>query len=196
MHNPPVGTVCPYAGQVNPVTGGSNTIWSNLPCAGGANPPPGKLSDDAPLNYLESQGWMLCDGRYLTVAAYPELHAVLGSLYGETGSGASWSFRIPDYRGLFLRGYDAGAGTDPDAANRTAPTGGSVDNVVGSLQCDALQDHTHSYDITQPAAVSQTGQAAGTSTTSKTTSSPNSPARTATETRPKNIAVNYIIKFR
>ncbi|QND69159.1 tail fiber protein (plasmid) [Mesorhizobium loti] len=139
---------------------------------------------------------MLCDGRYLNVAAHPELYAVVGTLYGERGSGGDLEFRIPDYRGLFLRGFDAGAGMDSDADQRLDPTGNHIANVVGSLQCDAMQDHTHSYDVIQPAGISQQGNAAGTSISSKSTSSPTAPARMAVETRPKNIAVNYIIRFR
>ncbi|MFW8642884.1 phage tail protein [Rhizobium beringeri] len=42
---------------------------------------------------------MPCDGRYLRAAAYPELYAVLGGLYGERSSTADLEFRIPDYRG-------------------------------------------------------------------------------------------------
>ncbi|MGB3313954.1 MAG: phage tail protein [Albidovulum sp.] len=191
---PPVGSVCPFAGQVDPVSGARNSIWANAACAStGATP---ANPADAPLNHLESQGWMLCDGRYLIVNAYPELHAVIGSLYGDRTTGSDVEFRIPDYRGLFLRGFDAGAGMDPDAKQRWDPTGNNTANVVGSLQCDAMQEHTHNYDVTQPAAISQQGSAAGTSTTSKPTGAPNSPARTTTETRSRNVAVNYIIKFR
>ncbi|WP_095204996.1 phage tail protein [Mesorhizobium carmichaelinearum] len=139
---------------------------------------------------------MLCDGRYLSTTSYPELYATLGAIYRERSSGAHLEFRIPDYRGLFLRGFDAGAGIDPHAGQRLDPTGNHVANTVGSLQCDAMQDHTHSYDVTEPAAISQQGSAAGTSLSSKPTSSPSAPARMSAETRPKNIAVNYIIRFR
>lgn len=188
----PIGTVSPFAGQVDPVSGAQATVWSATGCPASTRVEGGKT--DSPLNHLESQGWMLCDGRSLGVASYPELHAVLGFLYGEAGSGAE--FRIPDYRGAFLRGLDAGAGIDPDAGVRWDPTGNNTANVVGSLQCDALQDHTHLYDITSPAAVSQSGQAAGTNPTKKQTEGLAAPARFSTETRPRNIAVNYIIKFR
>ncbi|NBV15060.1 phage tail protein [Janthinobacterium sp.] len=54
---------------------------------------------------LESQGWMECDGRMLASHLYPELFVVLGYLYG----GADGQFGLPDYRGAFLRGEDAGA---------------------------------------------------------------------------------------
>lgn len=192
---PPIGTVCPFAGQVDPVSGSQNTIWTSRACASTGVAMPGGQAD-SPLNHMESQGWMLCDGRPLNAQSYPELYAVLGSLYGKIGSGAQLEFIIPNYRGLFLRGLDAGAGMDPDADTRQDPTGNNDANVVGSIQCDALQDHTHTYDITNPAAISQAGSAAGTSVTSKPTSPPEVPARTATETRPKNVAVNYIIKFR
>ena len=47
---------------------------------------------------LESQGWMVCDGRMLAVEDYPQLYMVLGYLYG----GADGQFRLPDYRGGFL----------------------------------------------------------------------------------------------
>lgn len=190
----PIGTVCPFPGQVNPVSGNPNDIWNVSPCSTQGSTPGNPA--DAPLNYLEAQGWMLCDGRYLSASEFPELSAVVGTLYGKTGSGTDLRFRIPDYRGLFLRGFDAGSGMDPNAAERWSPTGGNTENVVGSLQCDALQDHTHKYDIVQPSGISQQGQAAGTTITSKATTSPESPALIAPETRPRNIAVNYIIRFR
>jgi microcystin-dependent protein len=190
----PVGTVCPFAGQVAPVSGARNDTWAVMPCSRHEPPKPGELAD-APLSHLEAQGWMLCDGRFLLASAYPQLFAVLGTLYGQDGSGTSLSFRIPDYRGLFMRGFDAGAGMDPDAAERSSPEGDHTENVVGSLQCDALQTHAHHYDLVQPSGISQEGQAAGTTTTSRATSAPDSPARVASETRPRNVAVNYIIKF-
>ncbi|EJC64811.1 phage tail collar family protein [Rhizobium leguminosarum bv. viciae WSM1455] len=191
---PPIGAICPFAGQVASISSSVNTIWSNTPCA--SSGVAAGTNAEAPISYVEAQGWILCDGRYLKAAAYPELYAVLGGLYGERNSTADLEFRIPDYRGLFLRGFDAGAGMDPDAKRRLDPTGNNVANVVGSLQCDALQIHSHPYEITTPSGISQQGSAAGTSISSKSTGAPESPARTALETRPKNVAVNYLIKFR
>jgi microcystin-dependent protein len=188
----PVGAVCPFAGQVYPLTGKANAVWGNTPCNGGS-PVPGQTAE-APINPIEAQGWMLCDGRALGTADYPELFAALGYLYGQAGGGSQ--FLIPDYRGLFLRGSDAGAGMDPQAADRFAPTGSGTANVVGSLQCDAFQSHTHNYDVVSLSGTSQQGTAAGVTVTSKPTSSPNPPASFGPETRPKNIAVGYIIKYR
>ncbi|WP_081881896.1 phage tail protein [Nitrosococcus oceani] len=191
----PIGTVCSFAGQVIPVSGTLNDIWKDSHCP--TTTPVKTQTLDAPIVSIEAQGWMLCDGRWLTKEQYPELFAVLGYLYGQsTNNSGQSTFRLPDYRGLFLRGFDAGAGMDPDASERMGPTGAAKQNVVGSRQCDALQDHTHPYQITNPAGVSQTGQAAGTSQVTRKTGSPNDPARSATETRPRNIAVNYIIRYR
>ena len=194
LSSPPIGSVCPYAGQVNPVTGAENPLWAHADCKPQAAQPGQEAA--SPINYLEQAGWILCDGRSLPATQYPELFAVLGTLYGEGGTETARTFNIPDYRGLFLRGTDAGAGLDPDAGARVGPNGSGTMNVVGSLQCDALQDHTHRYDITEVAAISTQGTAAGTTVSSKSTSSPEKPARLGSETRPKNITVNYIIRFR
>ena len=133
-----IGSVCGFAGQVNPVSGDANNIWKNTACAS-QNSVAAPKRDDIPTTYLEAQGWMLCDGRKLKVSAYPELFAALGYLYG----GASDDFCIPDYRGLFLRGNDAGSGMDPDAALRMAPTGSvavelrrAADLLLGHLRAD------------------------------------------------------------
>ncbi|MES2449966.1 MAG: phage tail protein [Pseudomonadota bacterium] len=113
--NLPVGSVSAYAGAIDPGQGTG----------------------------LEAWGWMLCDGRSLAAAHYPQLFATLGYLYG----GREGAFNIPDYRGAFLRGVDHGSGNDPDASSRTAPHGG-VAGGVGSTQASTFQDHGQSHDAT------------------------------------------------
>ena len=185
------GTVVAFAGQVEPVSGDANNKWSGSGCPS-ANAQSVKADDQVPLNIIESYGWMLCDGRTLNKLNYPELFSVLGYLYGGSGD----NFVLPDYRGLFLRGTDAGSGMDPDAAKRMKANGDGKSAAIGSYQCDALQTHTHTYQAVSLAAVSQSGSAAAQTTTDKATSAPDSPAKTSSETRPKNISVNYIIKYR
>lgn len=189
---PPIGSVCPYAGQVDRFNGSLNERWNGMKCK--TNKPIAGQKASSPLNHLEQSGWMLCDGRALSAASYPELYAVIGTLYGETGSGTSQDFCIPDYRGLFLRGNDAGACLDPDADTRVGPDGKGTMNVVGSLQCDAMRsDYSQLYDSYQPA----TSASNGTTTKTRTSiPSAQNTYRTPSETRPKNIAVNYIIRFR
>ncbi|MGD1715545.1 phage tail protein [Dapis sp. BLCC M172] len=153
------------------------------------------MNADIPIIYPEASGWMLCDGRYLEIDAYPELFAVIGTLYGTQGND---KFRLPDYRGLFMRGVDAGSGLDPEAAERIGPDGTGKSSGIGSLQCDALQQHQHNYNILLLSAQAQPGSVAAAQTSEmRQTTGVESPARVSLdETRPKNISVNYIIKYR
>jgi hypothetical protein len=107
------------------------------------------------------------------------------------------------------------AGRDPDVAGRTAGNaGGNTGNAVGSVQSDAMQKITGSFTtknnsgnrgLTNAAgvgAISTSGSttdfgsgAAGGYRNSISFDSANSPsARTSTESRPQNLAVEYIIK--
>lgn len=186
--DPPVGALMAFAGQL----GASN------PAA--ASPPAAAETGDHVTEPLEAWGWMLCDGRSLSIYLYPELFAALGYVYGGSGD----SFAIPDYRGAFWRGVDAGAGVDPDLSKRTALGAGAATG-VGSKQLWAVQDHEHSYLYAQTsAAPAPSGDAAGAPLGIPTLTqggpvSPKSPQLNVQvsdfETRPTNIAVNYIIKF-
>ncbi len=189
--NVPIGTVCAFAGQLDPVTGDANNVWARSGCSS-QDSQAGLLDPSVPLTMPEASGWMLCNGRYLSVTAYPELFAVLGYLYGEKNE----QFALPDYRGLFMRGVDAGSGMDPDAAERIGPQGEGTSSGIGSLQCDTLQQHTHTYKSVVLAAPAKEGNAAGQASSDEPTSTPDEPARVSVETRSKNIAVNYIIRYR
>lgn len=107
---------------------------------------------------LEVQGWLPCDGAAVSRTTYKLLFEVISTLHGD-GDGAS-TFNLPDYRGQFLRGVDAGAGRDPDASRRYAPMGGgATGDSVGSVQSRATalpvnvdftttpaSDHTHGME--------------------------------------------------
>ena len=71
----------------------------------------------------DPSGWLICDGRSLMKTDYPNLYAVIGSSHGSVDND---HFNIPDYRGRFLRGRDAGAGRDPDKASRSASASGAT----------------------------------------------------------------------
>jgi microcystin-dependent protein len=187
----PVGMVCAFAGQVHPVSGDANNIWASTGCSS-RDAAAGVLDARIPITFPESSGWTLCDGRYLPIAGYPELYAVIGELYGRQGD----SFRLPDYRGLFLRGVDAGSGMDPDASSRVGPLGTGTSSGIGSLQCDALQTHVHSYNAVTLTTPTGQGNAGAQVASSEQTTPPDRPARVSSETRAKNISVNYLIKFR
>ena len=154
-------------------------------------------------------GWLLCDGRGLSSAGqYGELYTSIGELWGDGTSNCvagACDFNLPDLRGVFLRGLDGGRGIDPESGR-----------LLGSSQDDALQDHHHNlfrqvannYPGSGPFAASHGEHAGGQHSYLIVfdSSEPNAylssgvvpgyrDAAPATETRPNNIAVNYIIKY-
>lgn len=83
-----------------------------------------------------------CDGQPRSRTTYAALFTVIGTSHG-SGDGST-TFNVPDYRGMFLRGVDGSAGTDPDKAGRVPMnTGGNPGNQVGSVQGHAFNSHSH-----------------------------------------------------
>lgn len=99
-------------------------------------PQPGEEDDmiigaiaSVPYQLLEmKEGWCPCDGRSLPKLGYPDLWAVLGETYGP-GSTQD-TFRIPDFRGYFLRGAGGAAGA------------------IGTPQADAIRNIAGKFSIT------------------------------------------------
>lgn len=97
----------------------------------------GSTGGGAPIgsvSYFASQnpppGWLLCNGQAIT-AAYPELRAYLiaaGSPFGSSGADP----RVPDLRGEFIRGHDQGRGVDAGRVFGSAQ-GDAIRNIVGAL---------------------------------------------------------------
>ena len=130
--------------------------------------------DDAykymPIPYPKSippSGFLLMDGQAITQAQYPILYGLYGA-------------NLPDLRGAFIRGWDNGKGRD---------TGRSI----LSYQEDDLKSHTHNLARAENWGV-------GDLTDRVTTANGNGGSANAVgntgggETRPKNIAFNYIVK--
>jgi microcystin-dependent protein len=124
------------------------------------------------------EGWLICDGASLDRTLYPELYEAIGTIWGP-GSGAN-TFSIPDLRGQFLRGLDTTGTVDPDGASRG----------VGSSQADEVKGHDHVVDNIQVIA----GGASGGGNRYVPGGSIPTEASGGAETRPKNVAVNYIIR--
>lgn len=83
-----------------------------------------------------------CDGSEISRVDFHALFQVIGTRYG-AGDGST-TFNIPDFRGFVPRGWDNGAGVDPDASSRYALySGGVTGDEVGSYQDDAFQGHWH-----------------------------------------------------
>jgi microcystin-dependent protein len=141
-------------------------------------------------------GWAICNGDPVSRTDYAELFTAIGELWG-VGDGST-TFNLPDMRGQFLRGLDTTEGVDPDFATRA----------VGSSQEDKMQGHKHEEDSNWRSWNMYTGtggnmlynQLSGSAGPGNVVGVPksdgvNGTPRTGPETRPKNVAVNYIIKL-
>ena len=168
-------TPIPVAAQAQAgVPVGTVIAWpkgSLPPSSSGVVPSQGACVAAVSTTQVESLGceWLEADGSPISPAAYPELSAVVGGV-------------LPDYRGEFLRGWDHGRGVDP---GRT----------IGSHQADAVGPHRHSITLgTDEQDGGPKLRGAGTLATSGTgytdlaTGNP--------ETRPRNVAVVYLIRAR
>ena len=177
-------------------------------------------------------GWIVCDGTAYNQTDYPELFAALGSTYNtqiNPTTGSAWAapsagqFRVPDMRGLFLRGEGTASGGDAVSVGghqvgKTAKNGlGNAASAVSGSAASGGVDHNHangSIYATTPGAGGATGTAVsggggginwnasvsgGASAFNHTHSvSGTAAAQTITgdnETRPANRGVRYIIKL-
>lgn len=146
---------------------------------------------------IEAFGWMICDGSALNASQYPELYAILGNLYGSSGSGSDMTFNLPDLRGQFLRGI----GTDQASTEKRTAAPNGQQNGVGSTQKDALQTHQHQYGEPTGATPGESGAAFAAINPDAYTGIPTSQTDPSSvlvssfETRPTNVFVNYLIKY-
>ena len=122
-------------------------------------------------------GWLECNGSAISRTTYSSLFAIIGTTFGE-GDGST-TFNLPDLRGEFVRGWDNERGVDSD-------------RVLGSSQEDELESHTHFLGNIHSAPGSLyplVSNVVGTLITTITVG-----ATGGAETRPRNIALMYIIK--
>lgn len=152
-------------------------------------------------------GYLYCDGRAVSRADYARLFARIGTSYG-AGDGST-TFNVPDFRGMFLRGFSDGVTTwDPSRvfATRQASANKSHLHEIGVATGGA---HTHPFTVFAYNTDSQgvgaiTGGANTGSTDGRfdgTTASAGDHAHTATcspngdtESRPVNFPVYFYIK--
>lgn len=150
-------------------------------------------------------GWLLCDGSVYDRTQYAALFQAIGTAWGAAGFIGN-GFQVPDLRGQFLRGVSAGTGRDPEAYAR-APLygGGNFGDQVGSYQGHQIASHTHPLNVNNgrgyvlgvfvPGSVNPGWDAPGSYWNQTDTLSISVQPSGGTETRPKNAAVNYIIKY-
>jgi microcystin-dependent protein len=161
-----------------------------LPTASTAPPPAHEVGTTPPgsiVAYASERipdGWLLCDGSSIPEGpAYERLREIF-----KTG-------KLPDLRGVFLRGV----GQNADPAFRYS---GDASREVLQFQADEFKAHEHRFDdFTFSENSGVPGKAWGSSGKSDIDNSPGSPFSHLTassggaETRPKNAAVYWMIKY-
>jgi microcystin-dependent protein len=136
-------------------------------------------------------GWLAADGTAVSRSTYAALFAAISTTYG-AGDGST-TFALPDLRGIFVRG----------SGSQTI-SGTAYSGTFSDKQADAFQGHQHA--VTHNARTSVAGfevlggsgavlSNATIQVGNPTTDGANGTPRTASETRPANIALLYCIKF-
>lgn len=124
-------------------------------------------------------GYLKCNGAAVSRTTYAALFAAIGTTWG-AGDGST-TFNVPELRGEFLRGLDDGRGIDTGRA-------------LNVFQAGDIQSHTHiqrtyssaggaNYRMPQDGSGLVQDSAISTQTAG------------GTETRPRNQAALFIIKF-
>lgn len=122
-------------------------------------------------------GHFECNGQAISRTIYSELFSVIGTTFG-SGDGST-TFNLPDLRAEFIRGLDRGRGID---SNRQ----------IGSSQIDSFASHSHLF---ADAAGGESGPYLAAGAVNWTSSlSCNTSSSGGIETRPRNIALVFIIK--
>ncbi len=158
-------------------------------------------------------GYLECNGAAVSRTTYAALFAIIGTAYG-TGNGSS-TFNLPDLRGEFVRGFDNGRGVDNGrsiASSQSSQFGQHNHNVSASSSSSVSDPgHQHSMSVGFFNSLSSGGalafRDAGTSnrinnastgisvsTSTSISQSNRGGTSNSSETRPRSIAMMYIIK--
>lgn len=125
--------------------------------------------------------WLKCNGAAVSRTSYAALFAKIGTTFG-AGNGST-TFNLPDLRGEFIRGWDDGRNID---SGRT----------FGTWQDEAFKSHQHlNQSVSLPTGrVDSLTPGGGIFVGGG--SSVNTNATGGSETRPRNVALLYCIKYK
>ncbi|NWD58232.1 tail fiber protein [Pseudomonas veronii] len=137
-------------------------------------------------NKIPPAGWLKCNGAVILQASYPSLFSAIGTIWN-TGGESNLQFRLPDYRGIFVRGFSDGSSVD---SGRT----------FAARQMDEYRRHSHplaadnggNNTFSTLGVKNSLGGMGGGVLRSSTT---NTDESGGSETRPINNTANYWIKY-
>jgi phage-related tail fiber protein len=138
-------------------------------------------------------GWLKANGALVSRTTYASLFAVIGTTYGAGDS--STTFALPDMRGEFPRGWDDGRAVDSGRAFGTAQTDAfrnhnhSIKSAIGSSAFGANDGFTRGSSDFDGSFRTGDAYVGGSSVYGSGT------LVTASETRPRNVALLACIKF-
>lgn len=134
-------------------------------------------------------GWLKCEGQVVSRVTYAALFAAIGTTYGP-GDGST-TFKLPDLRGEFIRGLDAGRGVDAGRAFGSAQ-GDAIRNITGYFT--GVDNMATSGAFTRGIDTPTDSSAPGGSVSPVVDFNASNVVPTAGENRPRNVALPYIIK--
>jgi len=145
-------------------------------------------------------GYLECNGALISRNTYASLFAVIGTTWG-AGNGST-TFALPDTRGNFLRGWDNSAGVDSGRAFASTQ-GFAIENITGSVgpiseqfagNASGASDSALWKSSTNPNTGLTPGDPDGNEGGTLSFDASRS-VTTSTETRPRNIAMMYVIRY-
>lgn len=128
-------------------------------------------------------GWMKCNGSSFNLTSYPALAAVFPSGV------------LPDLRGEFIRGWDDGRGVDAGRSVLSSQ-GDTIQNITGEVGIIQYVGPTHTSGALYAGGAQWTTVTTdgGSTVAQSVIFDASKSARTSNETRPRNIAFNYIVR--
>lgn len=138
-------------------------------------------------------GWLLCNGATLQTSQYPALFAAIGYTHGGSGS----TFKLPDSRGQFVRGYDEGRGLDKNRKMGTDQQS-AAPNIVGEFDGNSNDNNsakTGAFYLTTKGYWGSDGDKGGGIIGFDASRVSGVYQNGVTEVRPSNIVGRYIVKY-
>lgn len=157
------------------------------------------FSESAPVGTVEMfagattpMGYLFCKGQSLSTTSYAALFAVIGYRYGGSGN----NFNLPDFRGVFPRGFDDGRGIDSGRVLGTKQES-AAPNITGKIHVGYSTVASGAF-----AHAEQNWDGTGGGTTNACRNATFDASRSSSvyqsgvkEVRPVNLAINFIIKY-